>query len=193
MVSNENFDNIEKMQPIKGGASITFGNVIAQINKAIQTLINKFKSLDDELTNIHSDFIGVSNYFTLKVDNIKKGEKDNWVVIEIPTDRQYTHGTFVFNVNDKNMMGSFSLPNFWSNMVKKITYFASVNVNNRVHNLCEIWRDSEVCASGFCAFATSDSQKIKITLDLLGGVTYDDFLNSVKNNNNTYKILYELF
>lgn len=51
-VSSSSFQDIDHIEAVKGGASITFGNVLNQINKVIQTLINKFKKVDEEDTQI---------------------------------------------------------------------------------------------------------------------------------------------
>ena len=56
MVSSESFDNVDNIVPVTGGFNITFGNVLKQINKIIQTIINKLKENNN---NIESHVRGI--------------------------------------------------------------------------------------------------------------------------------------
>ena len=68
MVSNESFENVDKITPVTGGFNITFGNVLKQINKVIQTIVNQFTKTSTTISDTQKRIRGISGTFKTTIE-----------------------------------------------------------------------------------------------------------------------------
>ena len=94
MVSNESFENVDKITPVTGGFNITFGNVLKQINKVIQTIVNQFTKTSKTISDTQERIRGVSGTFEQTIEiNAAAGSgtvKEISILDNVP--QYYTHG-----------------------------------------------------------------------------------------------------
>lgn len=90
MVSNESFENVDKITPITGGFNITFGNVLKQINKVIQTIINQFTKTNTTISDTQERIRGISGTFKQTIEVSGTADKTISILSNVP--QYYTHG-----------------------------------------------------------------------------------------------------
>ena len=105
MVSNESFENVDKITPVTGGFNITFGNVLKQINKVIQTIVNQFTKTNTTISDTQERIRGVSGTFkkTIEVSETEGTTVTIPILDNVP--QYYTHGYVVGRANGIQYIG----------------------------------------------------------------------------------------
>ena len=105
MVSNESFENVDKITPVTGGFNITFGNVLKQINKVIQTIVNQFTKTSTTISDTQKRIRGISGTFKTTIEI--SGTAGTTVTIPILDNvpQYYTHGYIRGLVNGSQYIG----------------------------------------------------------------------------------------
>lgn len=91
MVFNESYKDIDAIKPVQGGFSVTFDNIIAQINKVVQTIINQFSNVDNDIQQTEKKMQGVSGTYSEDSITVPPSTKQEFVIYQ-NNSRYLAHG-----------------------------------------------------------------------------------------------------